>query len=165
MLFSIIDLGVGAIGIRLARKYRKMRNIPDAVFVRENLAFGGFTKYSELSKMKINSVIDLRLEVPDENAPNEIDYNKIGIPDGEVPTISQLDQIHKIIEEQLKQGKTLFIHCNLGRGRATLVTMSFLLRQGVDFEGALEMIKKRRFVYLNKKQFDFLENFSQKKDE
>ena len=79
MLFSIIDLRFGAIGIRLVRKYRKIRNIPDVVFVRENLAFGGFTKYSELPKMKINSIIDLREEVPAENAENEIDYNKIGL--------------------------------------------------------------------------------------
>jgi len=68
--------------------------------------------------------------------------------------------IHKIINEREKQGKTVFIHCNLGRGRATLMTMSYLLKQDLDWDTALKKIRKRRFVYLNKKQWNFLEKLS-----
>lgn len=156
-MFSKIDLLVGAIGIRFSRKLKKIRNQPDVVFVKENLAFGGFTPYEELQKLKINTIIDLRLETPLEKIENKIfEYHKIGIVDGSVPTKVQIDQLHNIIRENESQGKTIFIHCNLGRGRATLTTLSYLLSDGLDWESALIKVRQRRFVYLNKKQFIFL---------
>jgi len=160
-MFTLFDLAIGAVGIRISRKYKKIRNIPDIVYVKKNLAFGGVTSYGELVKLKIDSVIDLRAETPIENIENNlIEYKKIGFLDGDVPTFSQIDMIHKIINEREKQGKTVFIHCNLGRGRATLMTMSYLLKQGLDLDTALKKIRKRRFVYLNKKQWSFLEKLS-----
>ena len=160
-MFTLFDLAIGAVGIRISRKYKKIRNIPDMVYVKKNLAFGGVTSYRELVKLKIDSVIDLRAETPIENIENNlIDYNKIGFLDGDVPTFSQIDMIHKIINEREKQGKTVFVHCNLGRGRATLMTMSYLLKQDLDWDTDLKKIRKRRFVYLNKKQWNFLEKLS-----
>jgi len=141
-LFSVIDLGVGAIGIRLSRRYRKIRKIPDVVFVKDNLGFGGVTSYSELEKIQVSAVLDLRQEAPDESLEKfSLEYTKIGIPDGEIPTDSQLSILHKFIEEKLNLGKTLFIHCNLGRGRATLVTLSYLLYKGMDFESAMKLVR------------------------
>jgi len=156
-MFTKIDLIVGAIGIRLSRKFKKIRNQPDIVFVKENLAFGGYTPYEELKKFKINIIIDLRIETPSPDIDSEFfEYYKIGIVDGSVPTNSQIIQIHKIISENELKGKAIFIHCNLGRGRATLVTMSYLLRDGFDWQTAWKKVKQRRFVYLNKKQIRFL---------
>jgi len=60
--------------------------------------------------------------------------------------------------------KITFVHCNLGRGRATLAAMSFLLKEGLDWTIALKKIKKRRFVYLNKKQMNFLEKFYKQRE-
>jgi len=160
-MFTLFDLAIGAVGIRISRRYKKIRNIPDIVYVKKNLAFGGVTSYSELIKLKIDSVIDLRAETPVENIENNlIECHKIGLLDGDIPTLSQIDMIHKIINDSEKLGKTVFIHCNLGRGRATLVTMSYLLKQDFDWDTALKKIKKRRFVYLNKKQWSFLEKLS-----
>lgn len=156
-MFSIFDLVSGAIGIRLMRKYKKIRNIPDVVFVTDNLAFGGETPYNNKLKLKIDIIIDLRTEASQENVDNNsIEYHKIGFDDGSVPTVSQIDQIHELINEGKKRNKTIFIHCNLGRGRATLTTMTYLLNEGHDWKTALKKIKKRRFIYLNKKQLDFL---------
>ena len=156
---------VGAIGIRLIRKYKKIRNKPDAVFVTENLAFGGITSYKELAKLKIDSIIDLRVETPIENVDiNFLKYHKIGFEDGSIPSDSQIVQIHKIINEGKKLNKITFVHCNLGRGRATLTAMSFLLKEGLDWKIALKKIKKRRFVYLNKKQMNFLEKFYKQRE-
>ena len=155
-MFSVCDLLIGAAGIRLMRKYKKVRNIPDIVYVKKNLAFGGITSYEELKKIGINSVLDLRVERPNEIIDDiKLEYMKIGIPDGSIPNELQINQIYKIVKEE-KEGKTVFIHCNLGRGRATLVTLLYLLKDGVSWEMALKKIKKRKFVYLNKKQLEFL---------
>jgi len=156
-MFTIIDLIIGAVGIRLIRKYKKIRKIPDVVFVKKKLAFGGKTSYSKLLKLKVNTVIDLRAESTNEFIENSlIKYHKIGITDGGIPTKSQLDKIHKIIEENIKGGNGVFVHCNLGRGRATLATLSYLLSDGLDWESSFKMVRKRKFVYLNKKQINFL---------
>ena len=156
-MFSTFDLAIGAIGIRLMRKYKKIRNISDLVFVTDNLAFGGVTPYNKLLKSKIDIVIDLRDETPNENVDDgSLEYHKIGFKDGSVPTDSQMTQILELINEGKKRDKIIFVHCNLGKGRATLTTMSYLLNDGYDWETALKKIKKRRFVYLNKKQFNYI---------
>ena len=156
-MFSIFDLAIGAIGIRLMRKYKKIRNIPDLVYVTDNLAFGGVNSYNKLLKSKIDIVIDLRAEAPLENVENNsLEYHKIGFEDGSVPTDPQITKIHELINEGKKRDKTIFIHCNLGRGRATLTTMSYLLNNGYGWDTALKKIRIRRFVYLNKKQWNFL---------
>ncbi len=160
-MFTKFDLIIGAVGIRLLRKYKKIRNIPDVVFVKKNLSLGGKTTYEDLSKMNIDTVIDLRAEIKEEfEENNSFSYHKIGIIDGSVPTESQINQIHKIIDDCIKQDKIVFVHCNLGRGRATLVTLSYLLREEIDWETALTVIKKRKFVYLNNKQLNFLKKWS-----
>jgi len=152
-MFSIFDLAIGAVGIRLMRKYKKIRNIPDLVFVTDNLAFGGVTPYNKILKSKIDIIIDLRAEATQENVDNNsLEYHKMGFKEGSVPTDSLISQIHKLINDGKKRDKTIFVHCNLGRGRATLTTMSYLLKYGCDWETALKKIRTRRFVYLNKKQ-------------
>lgn len=159
-MFTKFDLIIGAVGIRLLRKYKKIRNIPDVVFVKKNLSLGGKTTYEDLSKMNIDTVIDLRAEIKEEfEENNSFSYHKIGIIDGSVPTESQINQIHKIIDDCIKQDKIVFVHCNLGRGRASLVTLSYLLREGIDWETAMTIMKKRKFVYLNNKQLNFLKNW------
>ena len=158
-MFSIFDLVIGAIGIRLTRKYKKLRNIPDLVFITDNLAFGGVTPYDKILKSKIDIIIDLREEVTLEDVNDDsLDYYKIGFKDVSIPNNSQISQINKLINEGKKRGKTIFVHCNLGRGRATLTTMYYLLDNGVDWNTALKKIKTRKFVYLNKKQLNFLLN-------
>jgi protein-tyrosine phosphatase len=62
-----------------------------------------------------------------------------------------------------KKEQGVFIHCNLGRGRATLTTFSYLLKVGIEWEDALRTIKRRRFVYLNRKQINFLKEIENEK--
>jgi len=91
---SIIDLVKGAFGIRVLRKYRSLLNLPDMVFVSENLAFGGFTSYLELEKKGITTILDLRAETLEEKIDyNKLKYKKIKIIDNGIPTNSQICQI------------------------------------------------------------------------
>ena len=159
-MFSKLDLLIGAAGIRLVRKYRNFRKIPDIVFVKKNLAFGGYTPYDDLKKLKIDFVLDLREEKPKPTSSNMIDYQKIGIPDGKIPEKFQIKEIISILQDKLDAGRTVFIHCNLGRGRATLITLLYLIHDGMDQSSALKLVRKRPFVYLNRTQLNFIKNFS-----
>lgn len=162
MLFSPLDLVIGAIGIRLIRRYRKMASIPDIIFVQKNLAFGGMTCYERLRKLGINTIIDLRIEVSDQvQNDHSLAYHKIGIIDGSIPSIAQVNEVLEIINYNIGKKKKIFIHCNLGRGRAALITALFLLKDGMDLESTLKIVKKRKFIYLNNTQLNFLKNFAE----
>lgn len=145
--------------------YKKIRNIPDIVFVKENLGFGGATSYSELEKLGFTAILDLRNEVIESPVENKsIKYKKIGIVDGKAPSKSQISQIISWMTESLNSGEKVFVHCNLGRGRATLVVSLYLLSKGETLDSALRLVKKRRFVYLNKFQLNCLKKiFTNKK--
>lgn len=163
-MFNTIDLIIGAIGIRLVRKYKKIRKIPDVVFIRKNLAFGGKTPYERLPSMNIKIVIDLRAEKINEPFENElVQYHKFELIDGGIPTKTQITRIHEIIEENENKDNVVFVHCNLGRGRATLAIFSYLLKIGLDWDEILRIIRKRKFVYLNKKQIRFLKGMKNEK--
>ena len=105
--------------------YKKIRNIPDIIFIKQNLGFGGATSYQELEKLGFTAILDLRNEALREIVENKsIKYEKIGIPDGLTPSKSQISQIISWMAENLNSGEKIFVHCNLGRGRATLGTAS-----------------------------------------
>jgi len=159
-LFSKSDLVIGAIGIRASRMYKKIRNIPDIIFIKQNLGFGGATSYQELEKLGFTAILDLRNESLREVVENKsIKYEKIGIPDGLAPSKSQISQIISWMTENLNSGEKIFVHCNLGRGRATLVVSLYLLSRGETLDSALRLVRKRRFVYLSKLQLNCLKDF------
>jgi len=158
--FQKHDLIIGAIGIRLMRKLKQRRNEADVVFIDKNLTFGGITNYEKLSKSGITAILDLREEEPDEKTNRlNLKYLKIGIPDGSIPTSNQISKIIKWVKERRDNNDIVFIHCNLGRGRATLVTILCQISEGMSFEQAITLVKKRRFVYLNKNQLKCVKNF------
>lgn len=160
--FQKHDLIIGAIGIRLMRKLKQRKGEADIVFVDKNLTFGGITNYEKLSEYGITSILDLREEEPNEKTDQlNLKYLKIGIPDGGVPTPNQISKIVKWVKEERKRSDVVFIHCNLGRGRATLATLLCLVSEGRSLDEAIKMVKTRKFVYLNKKQLKCVETFSE----
>jgi len=161
---SVIDLIKGAFGIRVLRKYRSLLNLPDMVFVSENLAFGGFTSYSKLEKKGITTILDLRAETLEEKIDNEkLKYKKIRILDSGIPTYTEIYEIVNWIKDSIDLDEKVFVHCNLGRGRASLVIAIYSIYEGKSLQSALNIIKKRRFTYLNQKQLNFLKNYYERR--
>lgn len=157
-MFSKVNLITGAIGIRLTRFFKIITKKPDVVFVNEQLGFGGYTDYEKLTELGITSILDLRNETKTPHVNNRFSYYKIGIPDGHIPTEEQIFQIRNWIKKKIVLGETIFIHCNLGRGRATLITSLYLGFEGKDFKTIMKLIKKRKFVYLNEIQLKCLKD-------
>jgi len=162
-MFSIADLVYGAIFIRIERTIKKIKKEPDIVFLTDNLAIGGYTNYSLLVG-KVDCILDLRKEAPSlENFAKELgfEYLKVGIKDGGAPTSEQINLIVSWIEDKLKDNKKIFVHCNLGRGRAPLVACIFLKSKGLSLEGCLDLVKhKRKYVYFNHEQLKTLKEFN-----
>lgn len=160
-MFSIFDLVIGAVGIRLTRLIKKITNKPDIVFVTQNIGFGGNTNYQELLEIGVTSILDLRKEKSHSVSHEKISYLKIGIPNGGIPNENQIIQMKDWINKKTSNNEVIFIHCNLGRGRATLLTSLYLASKGMNFESIMKLITTRRFVYLNKKQLFCLKRYIQ----
>lgn len=158
-MFSKLDLVIGAIGIRILRYYERIIKKPDIFFVKPKIGFGGYTNYDALAELGITSILDLRKEESKAKFSKNISYHKIGISNGSIPSEHQIIQIKKWFKEKLNNSETIFIHCNLGRGRATLVTSLYFAFEGYDFNSIIKLVKKRKFVYLNKKQLECLKNY------
>jgi len=158
--FQKQDLIIGAIGIRLMRKLKQRRGEVDVVFVDKNLSFGGKTNYEKLHRNGITAILDLQEEESNEKTDHlNLRYLKIGIPDGGVPTSNQIQDIIKWVKERREKNDVVFLHCNLGRGRATLATLLCLISDGMSLDKAIKLVKKRKYVYLNKNQLKCVKNF------
>jgi protein-tyrosine phosphatase len=64
------------------------------------------------------------------------------IPDFCPPSLAQLAGIISWIEDELKSGHTVVVHCLGGIGRTGTVLAAYLVNQGYSLEGALSEIAK-----------------------
>jgi len=162
-MMDIIAHAYGAVGIRIRRYFLKRRDMPDLSFINENLCVGGVCSIQSLSRNGIQAILDLREEARDntkEFAKYSINYLKVGIRDRKTPDKDQLNQILDWIRINVEGGKKVFVHCNLGRGRAPSIAAAYLISQGMDSKNSIKLIKKtRRYAYFNREQQKFLEEF------
>jgi len=129
----------GFIGNRLRRLFRR----PDMDWVLTNsLAIGGKTKCPDIFE-----VIDLTKAET--------------IPEGEYPLFGHVNSTVDYIHELIEQGKKVFVHCRVGRGRAPLIAIYYLMKyHNLHLLEAIIYVKSRRpFVYLNDKQMRFLRDY------
>ena len=127
------------------------------------MGVGGASNIEGLVKTGINSILDLREETEDN--PNDLkkyklNYLRIKIPDGSIPSLSDAKNCIEWIKLNIEQNKRVFIHCNLGRGRAPLIGILYLISKGKDKEEAIKYVKQmRRYSFLNKNQLNFINEF------
>jgi len=100
-----------------------------------------------------------------EDNPNDLkkyklNYLRIKIPDGSIPSVSDAKNCIEWIKLNIEQNKRVFIHCNLGRGRAPLIGILYLISKGKDKDEAIKYVKQmRRYSFLNKNQLNFINEF------
>jgi len=133
--FDIWDLVFGYVGNRLRRLLRK----PDIDFVTRSLAIGGNTEVP-----KEFTVVDLT-SLPEEKSPD------LGLVDLIVDRINQYCLDHRKV----------FAHCRVGRGRAPLISICYLIKYaGMEADVAIRRVRRRRpFTYLNKEQLNFARDY------
>ena len=165
-MFDTLDHILGAITIRILRKYLKIKRKPDLVYFDEFLAVGGVSKLELIKKEGINAILDMRME----DYHNEINLKKLNIaymrlkvPDRGFPSINDSSNAIEWINNHKKNGHKVLIHCNLGRGRAPLMSIAYLISEGIKRNKAIQRIKDiRKSIFLNKDQLKFLEIFEKK---
>jgi protein-tyrosine phosphatase len=167
-MFGTFDHLSGAFRVRLRRYVLNLRGKPDISFINPNLGVGGVSSVKSLQKCGIQAVLDLRLE--DKDDPKEIqkhsmEYMSIEIPDRGTPDFEYAIRATIWMKSNIDQGKKVFVHCNLGRGRGPLLTVTYLVSQGVKCDEAIKIVKTiRPYSFFNKKQLQWIHEFENWKD-
>lgn len=62
----------------------------------------------------------------------------------EAPTIEEIDRIIEVIEESIKNGEKVLVHCYAGCGRTGTVLACYLIAKGMEPEEALSHLNSKR---------------------
>lgn len=127
---------LGFIGNRLRRLFRK----PDIDYVCDGLYIGGRT--SGITADRIYGVEHFK----------EGEY---------IENIKLFDNAIKRVAGWIGNNETVFVHCRVGRGRAPLFAMCYLMKYYKlhPLEAIIFVQSKRPFIYLNDKQMKFLRDY------
>lgn len=145
-----------------ARSYRRRRNPdlpPNADLISSQLIVGGFIDredWQQLVDQGVSVVVSLQAERHDEDVFGSLQpdgYLRLPTTDFSPPTVAQLRMGAAFIDEAVRAGKIVLIHCHAGVGRSAMQCASYLIYTGMDLGEAWELIKsKRPQVFLNDRQ-------------
>jgi atypical dual specificity phosphatase len=60
------------------------------------------------------------------------------------PTIEQLDQILRFVEQKNVQSKPVLVHCGEGKGRTGTVLAAYLIHHGLKAADAIGIVREKR---------------------
>lgn len=141
---------------------------PSIQEIEPGLFIGARIKQSDIPKLEASN-IDCVLDVTAEfdglatfvDTRENIEYLSIPILDHATPKDAQLVQACSWISTRRKQGKTILVHCALGRGRSVYIVTAYLIFSGrfKTVDASLKDIQSKRVrARLNKVQLKKLQS-------
>jgi protein tyrosine phosphatase (PTP) superfamily phosphohydrolase (DUF442 family) len=171
--FMRIPPGAFRARARVAERWRRWQRRghpdlpPNADPITPQLVVGGFIDrddWRQLAAQGVNVVVSLQAERHDEDAFGDISpagYLRLPTTDHTPPSLAQLRMGAAFIDESIKAGKTVLVHCHAGIGRSTLLCTCYLVYVGMDVGEAWHTVKERRTIaFLNGKQQGALVEFA-----
>lgn len=132
------------------------------------LPWPAFTQRLLFEKEKVNAILNLVSETrPSEFDTNVVVQKHVPMTDFAHPIIEDVETGVRFIDDQLKQGKTVYVHCRAGKGRSATVVMCWLVsRMNMTPETAQSFLgKKRPQVLSNLKDRDVVKQFANTKQD
>ena len=100
----------------------------------------------ELKKLGITHILSAILGV-DPPFPNDFTYMNVHIRDVTKEPLSQhLDECVEFIEQAVNNGERILIHCMAGKSRSVSIVIAYLIKQGMSFTEAYDLVKFYRRV-------------------
>ena len=78
-------------------------------------------------------------------------YLHLPTPDNTAPTMMDLIKGADFADTEIKNGGKVYIHCRQGLGRGPTMAIAYLLKTGLTYEDAFNLVKKVR-TFINPKQ-------------
>ena len=128
--------------------------LPDRLnmsWITDQLAVGGRIRPEDihaLARTGITHVVDTRAEYSDDiqaMAREHIELLHLPTPDTYPLTVEQLRQGASWVQERIKQGGRVLIHCEHGVGRSVLLACAVLVYGGMKAQDALNLVQAKRW--------------------
>ncbi|MDW6092537.1 diacylglycerol kinase family protein [Vibrio rhizosphaerae] len=121
-----------------------------------------------LESHDISCIVDVTAEfagLESATTDKQFDYLSIPVLDHKAPTLARLRHAMNWIDTQIACGRSVVVHCALGRGRSVFVVAAYLLSQDPSLSVASVMEKissVRQTARLNRLQMKILQAISEK---
>lgn len=104
--------------------------------------------YQFLLDNNISAVLDMRAEREGDRdfyARHDINYHRLEVLDATVPSDEYMSEGADWIDEQIKDGRTVLVHCAKGRGRSATLVAAYLMRhESIPFDECHTLMKDAR---------------------
>jgi len=71
---------------------------------------------------------------------------RFSVPDYQAPSQEELDRTVRFIQSHISEGRTVYVHCNAGRGRSATVVAAYLIAAESKWNSASEVIHHMRSI-------------------
>lgn len=150
---------------------RKTDKVPNIQKIEDQLYLGTRLVSSDIEKLKsqgIDCILDVTAEFDSLDWTSyryDVDYLNIPVLDHTSPTNEQLHLTLNWIDQHIRDGRKVLVHCALGRGRSVLVMAAYLLARNdtlsiVDVMNKIQSV--RATARLNKRQLKSLSAVKQR---
>ncbi len=102
--------------------------------------------WNEGIRAVINLLQDYEKTVPDdEYVKIGFDYLSFPIPDMDAPDVEDLKRLVKWIDERIRAGKPVLVHCFAGLGRTgTVITAYIIYKEKLSVDEAIKYVRSKR---------------------
>jgi protein-tyrosine phosphatase len=96
----------------------------------------------KLKKLGVTAIVNMRIHSVYPNAQFKgFKYLHLPTIDNTPPPMEDLIKGADFIDQEIKHGGKVYIHCRQGLGRGPTMTLAYLLKKGLTFDDALAMVK------------------------
>jgi len=102
----------------------------------------------KLKALGVTAIVNMRTTNSYADAVHEgIKYLHLPTPDNTAPPLETLIQGATFIDDEIKKGGVVYVHCRQGLGRGPTIAMAYLIKLGLTYEDAYARIRSvRKFI-------------------
>jgi predicted protein tyrosine phosphatase len=123
-------------------------NITSVIAVGKAHTHGGPTLKQLKEDHGVGVVVDLNDVKSEAKAAEKLGLKYIGKRISLVPTTADLEFLSKTIDEEVKSGRKVYVHCHKGIYRGPTVAVAYLVYKGMKTDDAIKKMKDHRPIAL-----------------